>query len=340
MSDLPISNIFSEVEEKFKYRIYLTDVFEDDRSHIEAIELIRAIEEKDEVHLYITSPGGLVSVADMYIAAINDCKGHVVTHGVGGVASAAVILFLAGDERICTPGSSYMLHNVQYGVEGDSANIKRHVDFYHRLFREKFYDTYREILTDQEMEELFDRAGEIYLTAEEMEERLDRNVSDDIKIQIVKSDKGEYGTVIHQGGYITGPGYTLGQDSAWQVVAEYKSGSEEKSKGQKYIELGDKAEDITVTGETPEERKNSLKEIIENQKETSEGAYDDKFSITLDCGFSKDFVLSKLSEKDFDEYNMKEIFEICEAFDLDIGDEPNRKVVLQRLISHILKEDA
>lgn len=286
-----VNNIFSEVQEAFKYRIYLTDVFDNEQTHIDAIELIRSITEEDEVHIYITSPGGLVSVADMYIAAINECKGHVVTHGVGGVASAAVIVFLAGDERVCTPGSSYMLHNVQYGIEGDSANVKVHVDFYHRLFREKFQDTYKEILTEQEMSELFDRAGEIYLTADEMQDRIDKVVKGPVldKIQIVRNEKGEYATAFKfADGSYAGAGYTVASDELWTVVSEYKPDSDAKEKEEATAEV---------------------------EPDPADEEPDDTFEVQLESGYKKTFSVSRVSPKDFNEYSREELVEIAAAFD-------------------------
>lgn len=320
MNEFPVSHIYSEVTEQFKYRAYLTDVFEDERSHIEVVEILRAMQEDDEMHLHITSPGGLVSVADMYIQAIRECKGTVFTHGVGGVASAAVIIFLAGHVRIPEKGSSYMMHNVQYGVEGDSANIKVHVDFSHRLFKEKFYDTYKQILTEAELSELFDRAGEIYLTASEMEERLlkaeEQQLPTDYVVQLVKSGHN-FGTVVHSASGSIGCGYTVDTDMEWVVVAEYRP-----SKGvAENIRRGDMGEDIDIVGEGAEERKESLSKILAKQKEdllVEEG--DDVFSVTLEDGFKKQFRLSELCPADFAEYNKDEIDEIAEAFGTSVRD--------------------
>lgn len=298
MSDQPVvSNIWSDVDEKYTYRVYLTDVFEQESSHNEAIDLLRAVSEKDEVHLYITSPGGLVSVADMYIAAIQDCKGTVYTHGVGDVCSAAVIVFLSGDVRIPEHGSSYMIHNVQYGVEGDSANIKVRVDFWHRLFKEKFYELYSEVLTEEELEELFDRAGEIYLTAKEMSDRLDSSegITQSI-LEVVINEDGEYGTVIRQGDHVIGAGYTLGTEHKWTVIAQFPEQEKEEKVQEKVIP---KLNPVVFKDPLPLSYSSDL--------------YDDSFSVELADGYRKVFKLSNLSWEDFVEYNREELVEIAEA---------------------------
>lgn len=166
-------NIWSTPQQRTDWRIYLTELNDDPKNHIEAIDLIRQAGEADSIEILLTSPGGFCDIADMYVAAIKDSNAQIITRAVGQCASAATTIFLAGHERICEDGCHFMFHNVQMGgLEGDAANFFSRAKFYERLYKEKSYDSMAEVLTPKEMGELFERAGEVYLTAEEMRERL------------------------------------------------------------------------------------------------------------------------------------------------------------------------
>ena len=166
-------NIWCTPQERKDWRIYLTELNDDPKNHIEAVDMIREAGEADVIEIMLTSPGGFCDIADMYLAAIRDTRAKVITRAIGQCASAATTIFLAGHERLCEEGCHFMFHNVQMGgLEGDSANFFSRAKFYERLYKEKSYASMAEVLTKEEMGELFERAGEIYLTAEEMRSRL------------------------------------------------------------------------------------------------------------------------------------------------------------------------
>lgn len=173
MAAAPKSNIWATPHTSTEWRVYVTELGDNPNQHIEVVDLIRTAPEGDVINLYITSCGGLCNVEDMYIAAISEAKATVVTQGVGEVASAATGIFLAGHVRICRPGSYYMFHNVQLGFGGDMAHLATRADFYRKLFKKKYMPLYENIMTEEEISELFERSGEIYFDHEEMQARLD-----------------------------------------------------------------------------------------------------------------------------------------------------------------------
>lgn len=165
-------NLWCTPQERRDWRLYVTELGNDPRNHFEGLDMIRTAGEEDVIEILITSPGGRVDIADMYLAAFRDSKAKIITRAIGECASAATTIFLSGDERICEDGCYFMFHNVQWGSGGDSAHVIARSKFYERLYKEKFYGMMAEVLTPLELAELFERAGEIYLTAEEMRERL------------------------------------------------------------------------------------------------------------------------------------------------------------------------
>ena len=165
-------NVWCTPQERKDWRVYLTDLISDPKNHIEGLDIIREAGEDDVIEILITSPGGNIDLADMYVSAMSDSKAKIITRAIGLCASAATTIFLSGDERVCDPGCYFMFHNVQFtNSGGDAANVFGSAKFYERLFKEKYYGLMSEVLNPDELSELFDRAGEIYLTGREMEER-------------------------------------------------------------------------------------------------------------------------------------------------------------------------
>lgn len=62
------------------------------------------------IQVIVDSPGGLVADAERIHWALRRHGGHVVTTAGRKVASAAVHVFLAGDERLAKPYSRFLIH--------------------------------------------------------------------------------------------------------------------------------------------------------------------------------------------------------------------------------------
>lgn len=78
----------------------------------------------EEVHLLIGTPGGGV---DAGLTVYNDLRGmpfKLVTHNTGNVASIGVAVYLAGEERIACPHSSFLLHGVTNQTDGQAYGAK------------------------------------------------------------------------------------------------------------------------------------------------------------------------------------------------------------------------
>lgn len=89
------------------------------RSFIEA--LCREIDANPlatEVVVHMSTPGGDVELAiEIYNFLRNlDCR--VITVNTSFVNSAGILIFLAGDERVCLPASSFYVHSVTKNLNG------------------------------------------------------------------------------------------------------------------------------------------------------------------------------------------------------------------------------
>jgi ATP-dependent Clp protease protease subunit len=83
---------------------------------------------KEDIKLYINSPGGSVSAALAIYDTMNFIKSDVSTLCIGVAASAAAILLSAGEKgkRFSLPNSEVMIHQVMGGTQGQATDIDIH----------------------------------------------------------------------------------------------------------------------------------------------------------------------------------------------------------------------
>jgi ATP-dependent protease ClpP protease subunit len=89
-------------------------------------QLIRdVVETKDSViYVYINSEGGLGDCDYAIYEALRLSGKRIVTHAVQNVCSAAVTVYLAGDERYATNKANFMIHEAYHVDEKDSEEVK------------------------------------------------------------------------------------------------------------------------------------------------------------------------------------------------------------------------
>lgn len=78
-----------------------------------------------DIHLYINSPGGVVTGGMAIYDTINFLKCDVVTYCIGQAASMATVLLAAGakGKRFALPNSRVMIHQPSGGAGGQAADI-------------------------------------------------------------------------------------------------------------------------------------------------------------------------------------------------------------------------
>lgn len=80
---------------------------------------------KEDIKLYINSPGGSVTAAMALYDTMQHVKSEVSTICVGQAASAAAVLLAAGakGKRFSLPNSRVLIHQVMGGAEGQQKDI-------------------------------------------------------------------------------------------------------------------------------------------------------------------------------------------------------------------------
>lgn len=81
---------------------------------------------KDDIKIYVNSPGGSVTSALALYDTIQHVKSNVATICIGQAASAAAVLLAAGTKgkRYALPNARIMIHQVMGGVEGQQKDIE------------------------------------------------------------------------------------------------------------------------------------------------------------------------------------------------------------------------
>lgn len=81
----------------------------------------------EAITIKVNSEGGLVYEAFAMIGRIKASPCPIITEGYGCVMSAATLILMSGDVRRLSRFCSTMFHAMQYGTNGDHADIKEHV---------------------------------------------------------------------------------------------------------------------------------------------------------------------------------------------------------------------
>ena len=89
------------------------------------------------IHLYINSPGGVVTSALAIYDTMQFIKAPVGTLCMGMAASAATLILAAGEagQRVCLPNASIMVHQPLGGYQGQVTDILIHAEESLRLKR-------------------------------------------------------------------------------------------------------------------------------------------------------------------------------------------------------------
>jgi ATP-dependent Clp protease protease subunit len=125
---------------------------EDDKGNLKRIENKMKL---DVINLIINSEGGDLVGAIALVEVINASVIPVRTIAIGECASAALVIFMSGHQRVVTPTSSLLSHQLSSGGEGTYSNMKatmKSMTLYHELMLahyEKYTGLPRDIIEDQ-----------------------------------------------------------------------------------------------------------------------------------------------------------------------------------------------
>ncbi len=150
--------------------IFVTGPIEDYGASLITAQLLflEAENPKKEIHMYINSPGGLVTAGLAIYDTMQYIRPPVQTFCIGQAASAASLLLCAGKkgERFALPNARIMVHQPSASFYGQAADIARHAQEIVKLKR-RLNEIYAKHTgqTVEAIEKALDR--DTYMTAEE-----------------------------------------------------------------------------------------------------------------------------------------------------------------------------
>jgi ATP-dependent Clp protease, protease subunit len=150
--------------------IFITGPIEDYGASLITAQLLflEAENPKKEIHMYINSPGGLVTAGLAIYDTMQYVRPPVQTFCIGQAASAASLLLCAGKkgDRFALPNARIMVHQPSAAFYGQAADIARHAQEIVKLKR-RLNEIYAKHTgqTVEAVEKLLDR--DTYMNAEE-----------------------------------------------------------------------------------------------------------------------------------------------------------------------------
>ncbi len=134
---------------------------------VDVISQVKAQSEATEFNVYINSEGGLVDVGFDIYSYLKSLNKPITTIGRGLVASVATVIFMAGDKRVISENTPFMIHLPWGVVEGNAEEIE---NFTRQLkdIEKTFIDFYKKNLdlTEEAVRPLL--KNETWLTKEQL----------------------------------------------------------------------------------------------------------------------------------------------------------------------------
>ncbi len=150
--------------------IFVTGAVEDYGATLITAQLLflEAENPKKEIHMYINSPGGVVSAGLAIYDTMQYVRPAVQTLCIGQAASTASLLLCAGEKgmRFCLPNARILVHQPSASYYGQAADIARHAQEVVKLKR-RLNEIYAQHTGQpvEAVEKALDR--DTYMTAEE-----------------------------------------------------------------------------------------------------------------------------------------------------------------------------
>ncbi|KPJ60452.1 MAG: hypothetical protein AMJ46_06865 [Latescibacteria bacterium DG_63] len=110
--------------------IFLGSAIDDNIANLVIAQLLflEAEDPEKDIHVYINSPGGIISSGLAIYDTIQYIKPDVTTTCMGMAASLAAVLLCAGTKgkRFCLPHARILLHQPMGGISGQTVDIEIH----------------------------------------------------------------------------------------------------------------------------------------------------------------------------------------------------------------------
>jgi len=165
---LPTANESTATE----YSFHLDEEIKSPEYYRALVEVMVSAKQDDNIILYINSPGGDAYGMKSILSAMSLCQCNIGGFLIGDASSAASAIFLNCDYFYISDHATMMIHEGFLQSGGTPSNLAKHVTSVMSNINKFIDDTYGVFLTLDEIEKV-KTAGDVYLNADEIKERLD-----------------------------------------------------------------------------------------------------------------------------------------------------------------------
>jgi len=88
------------------------------------LKFLSDLDKKKPISIIIISDGGDWYAGQSMYDAVIACESPIITIATGSVASAATIVFLAGDTRLVSPHTTFLVHDVTHSSEAKATDVE------------------------------------------------------------------------------------------------------------------------------------------------------------------------------------------------------------------------
>ena len=155
------------------YDIVLDENIREPAYYRQAFHVLRTAKEGDRINMILNNSGGRIDSAICFRNLIQETQAEVLAVLEGETHSAASMIALSCHGVHVKPYASMMIHHASFGSGGTVQNVMDHVNFTSKQTERLIRDVYQHFLSEAELDEVV-RNREIWLTDEEIGERLDR----------------------------------------------------------------------------------------------------------------------------------------------------------------------
>lgn len=172
--DLKYLPVSKQVQVSTKIVVPIDEDFKEPSYYRLACYEIANSQPQDVIQFEINSHGGRADGMVALLTAMKKTEATTEAHVDGECSSAAAILALSCDSIMISPYSSMMIHYVSYGAGGKASDIEANVMHSKKRWENIFKETFKDFLTDKEIKECIDYGRDIWLTPEEIIQRLEK----------------------------------------------------------------------------------------------------------------------------------------------------------------------
>lgn len=164
------------------------------RYYRQVVSGISELDEGDEIHFKISSPGGMLSGLETILAALRRSPATSIAFIDSECSSAASMLALNCDGIVVSDYCTMLVHFVSFGAAGPSNHVLKRAEHVRKVSEKLFRETYEYFLTEEEIDRCINDDLQIYLDADQINDRLviKRSIIEELAEDGNDEDQEEY----------------------------------------------------------------------------------------------------------------------------------------------------